>query len=62
LAQAGWIAPPLAETLAFTARALHQIRLLLVLVPDDPLPAVDTTKSASICQEILGLPAAQQEN
>ncbi len=61
LARAGWMSAGDAQTLAVTARALHQTRLLLVLVPDDSLPAVDMAGSAAICQRILGLSAAARK-
>ncbi len=56
LAQVGWIAVDDAETLLHTARALHQRRLMLALVPAEPSAKVDTTASARICQQILALP------
>jgi len=56
LARVGWIAVDDAETLLQTARALHQRRLLLTLVPGEPSAKVDTEASARICQRILELP------
>jgi len=56
LARVGWISTSDAETLLQTARALHQRRLLLALVPGEPSAKVDTTASARICQRILALP------
>lgn len=57
LVAAGWISTAESEVLATTARALHQARLLMVLLPGNPAKEVDTADSAAICQRILGLPA-----
>lgn len=56
LARLGWIAADDAETLLQTARALHERRLLLALVPDEPGTNFDTSASAHICRRILALP------
>jgi len=53
LARIGWISADDAAILQQTARALHQNRLLLALVPCEPLAGVDTTESAHICRRIL---------
>jgi glutamate-ammonia-ligase adenylyltransferase len=58
LARVGWITTTEADSLAQTARALHQARLLLALVPGEPLVEVATSESARICRRILTLPAA----
>jgi len=53
LARIGWIGADDAAILQQTARALHQNRLLLVLLRCEPLAEVDTSQSAHICQRLL---------
>jgi glutamate-ammonia-ligase adenylyltransferase len=53
LAKMGWITPDEASQLALIAARLHELRLLLALVPSEPLAAVDTTGSARICRHYL---------
>ncbi|HKX55945.1 MAG TPA: hypothetical protein VJN01_07585, partial [Xanthomonadales bacterium] len=53
LAKIGWIAPAEANQLTLIAARLHELRLLLALVPSEPLAAIDTTESARICQHYL---------
>jgi glutamate-ammonia-ligase adenylyltransferase len=61
LARIGWMAPGDADQLALTAARLHEQRLLLALVPSDPLATVDTAESARICQHYLPPASAAPE-
>jgi hypothetical protein len=56
LAMVGWLSEEQAGTLAETALALHEIRLLHVLVPAESVAAVDASASRLICERLLANP------